>query len=237
MKIFPNVSSNYRCRPRPRRFNITASGHLVSNGLYLNDSRLYQCNHRDINGTLSIDLTVKGYVPRTPTFIKFVFSPNVPESLEIAWTNVTTKIQPVTSYILSWNITKKSDDTSDDDKDGDDIKDRQLRITNRNNTGTLSTDKTYHYFPYKRQEIYSFSVYAVNEAGRGLSAKGAPFDVDYEFSILPSNMLTIGWIIFIIIICLLFCCCCCLICLLLLCCLCKRNKKRTYFAEKRGNYF
>lgn len=227
--IFPAVSEPYRCIPPPVPFNVTATGHLVTTGLKLRDSKLYCCYNKDINGTIFFVLSVTGHVPLTPNIVtvRFYSSQDERQWLYIEWSNVSTLLQPITRHTLQWNITVKDN--------GGVVDKRTSHLRN----SSVDTPNTYYYLPYNEGEIYSFIVYASNQAGRGQASRPVAFDIDVQLGLLSGSASQglQAWIIALIVfILVLLCCICCICCWICICCLCAKNKKKTYYAEDHGKY-
>lgn len=218
--FFPPASEAYNCTPHPAPFNVTSSGHLVTNGLTLQDSMLYSCYNKDIDGVLRIDLLVQGLPPLSPKITTVKFSDRNAQYIYVEWTNVATSSRPVQRYTLNWKLDQK----------GSTVDKRQFDAENH----TISTTNNYHYVSYSRGDVFTFTVYASNEAGRSALSPESIFNVDNPTTEPITNERLGAWIIVLIVILILLCCICCICCFICLCCLCARRRRRDYPAEEKG---
>jgi hypothetical protein len=222
VKIFPNVSDGYKCIPRTKSFNVTSSGHFLTRGLKLTDEKLYCCFSDDIKGILSIDLSVIGYKPLKPQITQIEFTSDL-KYMKVDWTDVARILRPVTNYTLVWTTEPNSNDNNG-------LVDRQ---TSSRPSGNATTNSPYHILQFNRRQIYTFQVYAFNDAGDGPISDQETFDVEIEYLRATQFVLAPWWIALIVIVCILLCCICCLCCLICICCLCGRRRKRIYYAEEK----
>ena len=220
--VFPPASEDYNCTPSAP-FNVTSTGHLVTTGLSIHHSTNYSCYNKDINGTLILELVVEGLPPLVPEIQIVRFSSRDSQYIYVEWKNVATVLRPVSSYTFNWRVTFKTETV---DK-------RQLNTE----FNTISTTNNYHYVSFRRNEIFTFTVSAANEAGSSSPSQEKIFDVDGEIGTTggtreeePVHV----WMIVLIVVLILICCICCICCLICLCCLCGRRRKRDYNAEDQG---
>lgn len=222
--VFPSVNYTYNCTPHPVPFNITLSGQFETTGLKLQHSKNYSCQSKDISGMLKLELIVQGLRPLRPKIIFTRIFDRESQFFYIEWTNVATQLRPVQRYVLSWRVTTGGGGTVVDK--------RQFHANNH----TVTTPNNYYHLSYRRNEVFTLTVHATNEAGDGPESSQWVFDVNKEDGASTGNRpasFPLWLIILIIAIGLLLCCICCICCLLCFCCCCC-GKRRDYPAEERG---
>ena len=241
--MFPSASSGYECRatrpglPAPP-FQITTDGVFTTTRLDRAHRGQYNCTSNDINGTLTIDLTVAGKLCFTNTYVLSISSPSAhlphkpvilnstltrDNKLNITWTDNTTATRPVERYVLEiiTSTQSRARQVSDEDEE----------------TMTVTTNSEYHITDddYDRQKQYMFRVKAVNNAGE--SDFSSPH-IHRDLAITaPLAGQVAPWGIALIVLLVLLCCCACcwwIICVLLLCCFYRRKRRKVYKAEERG---
>ncbi|XP_003390255.2 PREDICTED: hemicentin-2-like [Amphimedon queenslandica] len=220
LSLFPSVREAYNCSPLPS-FIVTASGHLTTTGLTLRDSGNFSCRNKDINGTLKLQLTVRGFRPFTPRITVVRIHDRLNQYFYVEWTQQITPKRPVRNYTLYWRVTNSNRGTTDKRQLGpDDIH------------SVVTTNNSY-FLSYEPNEIFNLTVSASNVVGDSPLSEEHIFIVNDHISepVSGAEPFPLWIILLIVFISLLICCICCICCFICFCCLCAR-KKRDYDPEE-----